>query len=434
MTFYDLVQKVVIKNKEKVFLICDEKKYTYEMLLDDINTVKDKLIDRNIINRKIGIVNSNIYLQIIYFIGILESKNIPILINIEIPKDTIELLKEKDNLIILKNNLDISSREIDDFKFEGFGVLSSGTTGLPKIIFRSEESWIKGFDYQSQIFNLNKNSIGFIHGSLSFSANLNYLIHFIYLGATVISSEKKMVKNWIYIIEKEKVNSIFLVPSKYKIILRRNNIILSNIKSVISAGEKLDMSIIKDMREMFCKGKIVEYYGCSETSFISYNIFKDEVNYTRGIIFPEVTVKNEGHNLYVNSPYLAQGYNAYYKVNDKGYIQDNKLILIGRYDNVINRSGVKVNLKNIESKLNKLNYLDQYVVFSKKDVIHGEEVCAALVLKDKKVTKIKIIRDLRINLSKYEIPKIIILDSIPLNINGKIDIINLKNIEEKNIN
>ncbi len=428
MTFYNLVRKVVRNNKGKVFLICDEKKYTYEMLLKDINNIKDKLIDRKIRNRKIGIVNSDIYLQIVYFIGILESKNIPILINIEIPRDTIELIKEKYNLSILKDDLGMFSKKIDNFEFDGFGVLSSGTTGLPKIIFRSEESWIKCFDYQSEIFNLNKNSIGFIHGSLNFSANLNYLIHFIYLGATVISSEKKMIKSWIDIIEKEKVNSIFLVPSKYKIMLRRDNRVLSDVKSVVSAGEKLDISIIKDMRNMFCNGKIVEYYGCSETSFISYNIFKDEFNYTKGILFPKVIVKNEGHDLYVNSPYLAYGYRAYYKVSDKGYIYDHKLILIGRYDNVINRSGVKISLKNIENELSKLSYLDQYVVFSKKDVIHGEEVYAALVLREKNVDKGKIIKDLRRNLIKYEVPKIIILDNIQLNVNGKIDIINLKNI------
>lgn len=428
MTFYNLVRKVVRNNKENVFLICDEKKYTYEMLLKDINNIKDKLIDRKIRNRKIGIVNSDIYLQIVYFIGILESKNIPILINIEIPRDTIELIKEKYNLSILKDDLGMFSKKIDNFEFDGFGVLSSGTTGLPKIIFRSEESWIKCFDYQSEIFNLNKNSIGFIHGSLNFSANLNYLIHFIYLGATVISSEKKMIKSWIDIIEKEKVNSIFLVPSKYKIMLRRDNRVLSDVKSVVSAGEKLDISIIKDMRNMFCNGKIVEYYGCSETSFISYNIFKDEFNYTKGILFPKVTVKNEGHDLYVNSPYLAYGYRAYYKVSDKGYIYDHKLILIGRYDNVINRSGVKISLKNIENELSKLSYLDQYVVFSKKDVIHGEEVYAALVLREKNVDKGKIIKDLRRNLIKYEVTKIIILDNIQLNVNGKIDIINLKNI------
>lgn len=428
MTFYHLVQRVVSKNKEKTFLICDEKKYTYEMLLEDINNVKYNLTVRNIKNTKIGVVNGDIYLQIVYFIGILESKNIPILINIEIPKDTIELIKEKNNLSILEDDFDIFVNEVGDLDFNGFGVLSSGTTGLPKIIFRSEESWINAFDYQSEIFNLNKNSIGFIHGSLNFSANLNYLIHFIYLGATIITTGKKLINNWVNIIEKEKVNSIFLVPSKYKMILRRNNRILGYVKSIVSAGEKLDISIIKDMREIFCNTKIVEYYGCSEASFISYNIFKDEYNYTKGIIFPEVVVKNEGNDLYVNSPYLAHGYKNYYKVSDKGYIQENKLVLIGRYDNVINKSGVKVNLINIENELSKLNYLNQYVVFSKRDVIHGEEVCAALVLKDKKVTKIKIIRDLKLNLSKYEVPKIIILDNIPLNINGKIDVIRLKSM------
>ena len=123
MTFYNLVRKVVRNNKGKVFLICDEKKYTYEMLLKDINNIKDKLIDRKIRNRKIGIVNSDIYLQIVYFIGILESKNIPILINIEIPRDTIELIKEKYNLSILKDDLGMFSKKIDNFEFDGFGVL-----------------------------------------------------------------------------------------------------------------------------------------------------------------------------------------------------------------------------------------------------------------------------------------------------------------------
>ena len=427
MTFYELVKKVVNNNSEKLFIICDEKRYTYGNLLKDINNVKDKFTSKKIENKKIGIMNSDIYWQIVYFIGVLASKNIPILINIELPRETIELLKEINNLIIVEDYINISLDCGENFDFNGFGVLSSGTTGIPKIIFRSEESWIKGFNYQSEIFNLNSESIGFIHGPLSFSANLNYLVHFIYMAATIITSEKKMIKSWIDIIEKEKCNSIFLVPSKYKMILKRDSRKLKDIKSILSAGEKLDLSIVDDLKEKFYNAKIVEYYGCSETSFISYNIFKDEYNCTKGSIFPEVTVKNEGYDLYVCSPYLAEKYKPFFKVNDKGYIKNNSLNLLGRFDKVINKSGVKVNLINIEDELRKLSYLEQYIVFSKKDIIHGEEVYAALVLDDKEITRTKIIKDLKESLSRYEIPKIIILDNIPLNINGKIDIMKIIN-------
>ena len=83
MTFYNLVRKVVRNNKEKVFLICDEKKYTYEMLLKDINNIKDKLIDRLGGELKIRYENGIRYLDYLESIGEIKSTEIRLAKNLK---------------------------------------------------------------------------------------------------------------------------------------------------------------------------------------------------------------------------------------------------------------------------------------------------------------------------------------------------------------
>ena len=53
------------------------------------------------------------------------------------------------------------------------GVLTSGTTGIPRLWFRSFESWYDFFPVQNQIFGISEDTRMFVHGSLAFTGNLN---------------------------------------------------------------------------------------------------------------------------------------------------------------------------------------------------------------------------------------------------------------------
>ena len=69
-----------------------------------------------------------------------------------------------------------------------FGVLSSGSTGVPKILWRRTASWADFFPVQNEIFEVTKDTRLFLHGSMSFTGNLNALLAVWYAGGTVVTS------------------------------------------------------------------------------------------------------------------------------------------------------------------------------------------------------------------------------------------------------
>ena len=69
------------------------------------------------------------------------------------------------------------------------GVLSSGSTDLPKLLFRTYESWADFFPEQCRIFGLKRDSVAFTEGSMSFTGNLSVFASVLYAGASLVMGE-----------------------------------------------------------------------------------------------------------------------------------------------------------------------------------------------------------------------------------------------------
>ena len=68
-------------------------------------------------------------------------------------------------------------------------VMTSGTTGIPKILFRSFESWADFFAIQNAVFGVDADSRLFVQGSLAFTGNLNLYMGQLAAGGTLIAEE-----------------------------------------------------------------------------------------------------------------------------------------------------------------------------------------------------------------------------------------------------
>lgn len=434
MKFYNILKSGWRKYPNRTLIAIDEKVFTYKKVFEEVSKIKDEFNKLKIQGIKIGILNKDLYFQLVYFLGILASGNIPIIIHQNINNEALNKLMDKENLYILKNrNLNefCENSNLNSLSNNYFGVLSSGTTGVPKLIFRTEESWVKSFKYQSEIFNLRKESKVFIHGSFSFTANLNYALHILSLGGSIITTTSTMPREWIKKIKENNINGIFLVPSRYKILLKRCNESLPFVESILSAGEKLHIEVAKKIRVLFNKADIIEYYGSSETSFITYNTYNNIISNEKGVgyIFPNVKLSIESGELFIEGNYLAKGYENGFKVSDKGYINENGVLcLSGRYGNIVNKAGVKISIDNIEKALKSIENIEDYIVFSFNNNIKGEDVGAAIIISDKTIGEVEIIKMLKYKLNREEIPRLRVVDSFPLNNSGKIDINKLKQI------
>ncbi|MDZ4993767.1 AMP-binding protein [Clostridium perfringens] len=447
MSFIDMLKFGALNFKDRTFILLDNLKITYERA-NDVVTCIGNLFSK-FKSEFIAVRSENSLGEILGFLGVLFSKNVPIIVNKNI--DDLSFLGKVENLedfyfeegILIefyRINIIHENKNIRAFKekvifkresLESFGVLSSGTTGTPKLIVRSSESWIRAFSYQSYLFNLRRVVKSFLVGSFSFSANLNMAMHILNLGGSIITTDSHLPKTWREVIKFNKVNSIFLVPSRYRILLKcyeEENIF---IESVLSCGEKLSYNLFDKLNKIFRAAKVIEYYGSSETSFISYNsqeTFSLE-NKGVGIIFPEVQIIVNSNEFLVSSPYAAYGFEKRFKVNDYGFIDSNGILIIeGRGNDVVNKAGNKISLKRIRSIIEKNELIEEFVALKLTSKLSGEEVGVVIVLKNKN-TSINILKaSLKNELSLYEMPRVVVVEKLPINNNGKIDIKRLINL------
>jgi acyl-CoA synthetase (AMP-forming)/AMP-acid ligase II len=113
--------------------------------------------------------------------------------------------------------------------------------------------------------------------------------------------------------------------------------------------------------------------------------------------------------------------NGWFRTGDQGFLDDDGyLMLVGRLKELINRGGEKISPREIDEALLTHTAVAEAVCFGRPDRTYGEEVVAAVVLKDTTNEK-DLIAHCRTTLSDFKCPKkIYIVDAIPRTATGKI--------------
>jgi hypothetical protein len=121
-------------------------------------------------------------------------------------------------------------------------------------------------------------------------------------------------------------------------------------------------------------------------------------------------------------------YSKIYRTGDFASLQKGMIFYEGRTDSQIKIRGHRVDLSEVEKNLLSLEYVDKGVVLC----YHAGEIDQALVAFcvvsgdgnfSKYITKtgLQIESELKMKLASYMVPQVIVLDTIPLLVNGKID-------------
>lgn len=230
------------------------------------------------------------------------------------------------------------------------GILSSGTDGEPRVIWKTNDNWETAFKHQSTIFGLNKGDRVFVLDALSYSANLNAALHALWQGCTLVLGKLGEAKHWNRQMDEQNISSFFLVPSHCRLLTKT---VIENLRinSIITAGEKLDISTAKTLMDQFPEAILTEYYGASELGHISYHQNHDIVNYPHSVgkAFPKVSIQVVNEKVEVRSPYVSREYIEIGTVNDLGYFEEDRLILKGRAGRVFNRRGLNIYAQEIEN-------------------------------------------------------------------------------------
>lgn len=430
MTYLDMLRNI---KGDRVALITDEGTFTYSNLV-----ARAEAILQN--NKEPGPVvfihEEKIVDQLLKFVAFSGSKVVPIIATEVSRKQSFKL-----------GNIPEAAC---------MGVMTSGSTGKSKLLWRSHDSWANFFPEQNRIFGLDENTVIFCQGSLAFTGNLNIYMSVLSLGATLVVTEKFRPKHWIKLIEEYQVNALYLIPSKLLLLPRFLKEANYNIKHIVSGSQTMGRVEADKLLKVFPNTEITLYYGASELNYITYikdnSMTEDRTDI--GLPFKGVTVEIRSEEIFIDNNCHVEGIEMPFSLKDRGYIDDQgHLHFLGRTDDIISVNGLKVSSVKIETALRELPDIVEAAVISLhegdadvltaflstegspyQDVVglNNEKsestLCNLMEAPSKNLSSVELIRLLKAGfLEGYEIPhRFIFLEDLPKNESGKIDKKNLK--------
>lgn len=315
-------------------------------------------------------------------------------------------VKDFENLIyeIKKNNLTIKLN-------------TSGTTGKPKNIIHTVESITKNITVNDK----HKNSVWGLCYPTGKMAFYQVLYQTLFNQSTMVNlfgDKLKLISDKIIT---NKITHLSATPTFYKMLISEE-IIFDYIKQVTIGGERSDSNLIDKIKIYFPKSTVKNIYASTEAAslFVSdTDVFKIPEKYIKKI-------KLFNNKLYLHRDLVGhiesnRMEGDWYDTKDLiEVISYNEFKFLGRENTQINISGFKINPFKVESVINGLPYVENSVVYHRKNSVTGNILCCNIIL-NKTRTKTEVKKDISKLLDRYEIPSIIrFVDEIEVNENMKI--------------
>lgn len=308
-------------------------------------------------------------------------------------------------------------------------VMTSGTSGENKMLFRTFESWYDYFPIQNEIFHITPKSRLFMQGSLAFTGNMNLYMAQLAAGATILSEDRFDPRLWIKDIEQWQADGIYLIPAKlhalYQALKHEDHDSIEKIQTILSGSQSLGKKDAMELKTFFPKAEITLYYGASELSYVTY-IRDQEMNEDKtriGRPFPKVDVRLNAGRLLVNTAFGVIGTGKEASAGDYAHKDpEGYFCFDGRKDDICNINGRKISAVRVEQAVLNLGIAEQAAV--KPIEKNGRDYLAAWIIPREKTSSVgsqEIRRLLKDTLSEEEIPRyIFFLDAFPVNESGKI--------------
>lgn len=338
-------------------------------------------------------------------------------------------------------------------------IFTSGTTGKPKGVQVNQEGIINLWQQNQLVKGINTEDRVLQFSSLSFDALISELTMSILSGASLAVVEEKYRRNFSaisnFIVEKEVTIGVF--PPHIVGALPINLM-----RCVITAGEEIDNMEYSKIVSAGCD--YWNEYGPTEGTVCTtmWNTKEKRTGYRIPIGTPicnvNVSIIKEGKvlgigmvgEIYVEGKNIADGYligdkveisfqkgvSRGYFTGDIGRLQpDGNIEFLGRKDKQVKINGFRIELGEIENAIKRGTLVEEAVAFVRNVAGRKEIVLAFVAKEDVDMKETRYILSDRIPL--YMMPSVIRkVDYIPLNSNGKIDILKLEkllDVKEENM-
>lgn len=335
---------------------------------------------------------------------------------------------------------------------------TSGTTARPKIVPLSHRNICASAQHVSESLQLSNQDrclnvmpLFHIHGLIA------ALVSSMAAGASVICSGGYDDDHFFDWIDKLRPTWYTAVPTIHQAILTRaadSRDIIERVplRFIRSSSAALPPNVMSELESTF-NTPVIEAYGMTESAHqIASNPLPPESRKVRSVgraAGPEVAIMDESGELVsqgdigeivIRGPNVTQGYeqniqanetsfvHGWFRTGDQGMIdQDDYLYITGRLKEIINRGGEKVSPREIDEVLLEHSEISQAVTFAIPHPTLGEDVVAAVVLRNQSRLREPDIRELAFSrLAGFKVPsQILIVDEIPKGATGKIQRIGL---------
>ncbi|WP_252247365.1 amino acid adenylation domain-containing protein [Clostridium sp. ZBS4] len=345
-------------------------------------------------------------------------------------------------------------------------LFTSGSTGIPKGVIVSHHSVIDYADWVTKTFKLNENTVFGNQTPFYFSMSVLDIFSTIYSGATLHIIPKMLfsfpVKLLEFLNEKE-INTIYWVPSALSIVANLgalDAVKLPKLEKVLFAGETMPTKQLNIWRRHIPDALFANLFGPTEITDIGiYYIVNREFNDDEPIPIgvpcdnvDAIIVDANGNNieengkigeLLIRGSFLACGYYKNPEKTKEVFIQNplntsypetvyctgdlvywnerRELVYVSRKDFQIKHMGNRIELGEIENAMSSLSNVDMCCCLYNRQ---KDQIVAIYMgsLEKKDMSKLLIKK-----LPRYMIPNVYEkIDQMPLNLNGKIDRIQLK--------
>lgn len=283
---------------------------------------------------------------------------------------------------------------------------TSGTTGLPKAFIRSRRSWRSSFENGEAIFDLADAPSTLFPGPLSSGIGLYCLNEALYAGGCFYSSGHWQPSAVLDLIAKRQIQRLVVVPTMIAGFTRvaGENGGSTGLRTLLSAGAKLELNHYRQARQLFPAARIQEYYGASELGFIAVSTLNDDTVVASlasvGRAFPGTTLSIRDDNgeplaagqpgrICIQSEQIVDRYlwgddgSAFKKyawgatVSDIGWLDEaENLHIIGRHGNMVISGGNNIYPAEIETVIKSISGIVEAVVIAVDDDYAGKKMVA----------------------------------------------------------
>ncbi len=343
-------------------------------------------------------------------------------------------------------------------------IYTSSSTGFPKGVMMTHQSMVFTSWSLIEYLRLSNEDRIILLSPLAFDYGLYQLLMAVTMGGSIIIEQSFIFQATIYKnIEKYKPTVFPGVPTIYAMMIaasKKNELAFESIKRVTNTAAALPAEFIPDLKKIFPKALIFKMYGLTECKRVCYlePELVDEKPGSVGKAIPGTEVflltpdgdkvpAGERGILHIRGPHVMLGYwhkeelsnqmlkpgnlpgekilcsNDWFKMDEDGF-----LYFQGRNDDIIKTRGEKVSPVEIENVIYKIKEVKEAVVFGVPDEVLGESIIAIVTtygnseIMEKDILKVCVSK-----LENFMIPqKVLFMDEMPKNANGKIDKKSLK--------